>query len=180
MTNYKENTLKFLINIAIIVGLRFVPHIPNVEPIMASIMPWSKKYGALFGMTLGFFSIILFDIASKAFSNWSFLTATTYALIGYFAGLWLRNRANSILNYTLFSLFATIAYDLITGIGFGVFLFHQSLTVTLYGQIPFTLSHLIGNTLTSVIISPFIYSYIIENRNLETSVALKKAAMALN
>jgi hypothetical protein len=169
----RKNFFKYLISILAVIAIRLIPHIPNVEPVMASAMPWAKKYGSAFGMFFAFFSVIIFDIATNTFGAWSWLTAVTYAAIGFCAGIWLKNKENKPLNYVAYSFWATIVYDLITGLSVGVFMFHQSIVATIYGQIPFTAMHLVGNMTFAAIFSPLLYSFVIENKKLETGSILK-------
>ncbi len=174
-----QNTLKYLIGLSTVIILRLLPHPPNVEPIMSTMMPFSKKWGWLSGMAFGFMAIFSFDIITGTLGVWSLVTATTYALIGVFAGLYLKNKENKIKYYVGFSIVATIVYDAITGIGIGMAFFDQSFMATFTGQIPFTMYHLLGNIVLSCTLSPLLYKWIIANPKLETTQVLNKIAFGV-
>jgi len=113
-----------------------MPHPPNVEPIMATMMPFSKKWGWISGFVFVVLAMVTFDIITRTLSVWSLLTIGMYALIAVGAGFYFKNKKSSVLNYVGFSIVGTLLYDAVTGIGYGVFLFKQSLVTTLMAQIP--------------------------------------------
>ena len=164
-----KNLIKYLIGLLTVVTIRLIPHPPNVEPIMSTMMPFSKKWGWLSGMTFCLLSVLLFDTLSGTLGIWSLMTAGTYALIGASSGLYFKNREGRIRNYVKFSILATILYDAITGIGTGMLFFNQTFLTTFMGQVPFTIYHLTGNILLSIIVSPALYKWVVSNPKLETS-----------
>jgi hypothetical protein len=89
-------------------------------------------------------------------------------LLGVLAGWFFKNKTSSWLNYGIFAIVGTLFYDALTGLTIGPLLFGQSFTEALIGQIPFTISHLLGNTAFAVIVSPILYSWIVTNPKLET------------
>ena len=169
-----QNVLKYFIGLLCVVALRLLPHPPNVEPIMSTMMPFSKKWGWFSGMTFCLVAILGYDLLSGTLGTWSLITAGTYALLGVFAGLYLKNKASSVKYYLGFSIVATLVYDAITGVGMGMLLFNQSFITTFTGQIPFTLYHLAGNIVFSVLVSPALYKWVISNPKLETLWVLNK------
>jgi hypothetical protein len=171
-----QNIIKYFIGLLVVIVLRLIPHPPNVEPIMSTMMPFSKKWGWLSGMVFCLLAIFSFDILTGTLGVWSLVTAGTYASIGAFSGLYFKNKANSVRHYVFFSIIATIIYDAITGIGMGILFFHQSFLVTFTGQIPFTLYHLGGNIALSAVVSPLLYKWVIANPKLETQQILNKIA----
>ena len=97
---------------------RLIPlRAPNVEPIMASIMPLGRKYGAFIGFAFGFLSILLYDVITH-FGTWTWITAITYGVIGAFSSLYFKKFKSSAFNFAVFAFFATIIFDLITGVLF--------------------------------------------------------------
>jgi len=182
MKNLKipQNFIKYLVGLLIVIALRLVPHPPNVEPIMSTMMPFSKKWGWLSGMIFCLLAILSFDIITGTLGVWSLMTAGTYALLGIFAGFFFKNRTSSIKNYVGFSIIATIIYDAITGIGIGMLFFDQSFMSTFTGQIPFTLYHLGGNIVLSSIVSPVLYKWVITNPEFETHQVFNRVALAFN
>jgi ABC-type branched-subunit amino acid transport system permease subunit len=168
MMKAPKNSVKYAIGLLTVIGLRLLPHPPNVEPIMATMMPFSKKWGWFSGMMFCLVSVLSFDLLTGTLGIWSLVTAGTYALLGVMAGLYLKNKSNKIRYYVGFSIVATLLYDAITGIGIGMVFFDQQFMPTVVGQIPFTLYHLGGNIILSAIVSPVLLSWVIENPKLET------------
>ncbi|MBW6441358.1 hypothetical protein K0B04_00410 [Patescibacteria group bacterium] len=169
-----NNLIKYLTGLLTVVGMRLIPHPPNVEPIMSTMMPFSKKWGWLSGMLFCLISVVLFDVLSGIIGVWTLVTAGTYSLVGAFSGLYFKNRESKIKNYVKFSIIATIFYDAVTGIGMGMLFFNQSFITTFLGQIPFTLYHLTGNILLAIIVSPALYKRVVNNPNFETNQVFNK------
>lgn len=157
-----KHALTYILGIAIVISLRFLPHPPNVEPIMASTLPFAKQYGVVWGAAFSFFAILGYDLASGTIGSWTWMTALTYAGVTGIGGWYLaRYQAQSVKHYVLYAIAGTIIYDVITGVVFGVLLYNMGLWETVVGQIPFTFSHLAGNIVLSATISPVIYKYVI-------------------
>ena len=165
-----KNWLKFVIGFGCCLSIRLVPfRAPNIEPILATQMPFSKVYGAYFGFIFGFFSIIVYDLITFHFGVWSLITGAVYGLLGIIATSYFRQKENpSRVDYALFAVFGTLLYDALTGLSIGPLFFHQSFTNAFIGQIPFTFLHLLGNVSFSIILSPVIHNFISKNKKLET------------
>ncbi|PIX62621.1 hypothetical protein CO057_02635 [Candidatus Uhrbacteria bacterium CG_4_9_14_0_2_um_filter_41_50] len=164
----KKETVKYLIGLATVVALRLLPHPPNVEPIMATMMPFAKKWGQISGFAFAVAAVLGFDLLTGTLGTWSLITASTYGLIGVAAGVYLNNKENKTRHYLLFAFVATIIYDAITGVVMGTLLFHMPLWVTITGQIPFTLYHLAGNIALAAVLSPLLFKWVVNNRKMET------------
>lgn len=167
-----KNIVKYIIGLLTVLLLRIVPHPPNVEGIMSTMMPFSKKWGWLSGMVFALLAILVFDVITGTLGVWSLMTAGTYALLGVLSGLFFKKRKSSVKNYVGFAIVGTLIYDAITGIGTGMLFFNQSFMVTFIGQIPFTLYHLGGNIVFAAIVSPALYKWVITNPKLETQNVL--------
>jgi len=173
-----KNIVKYLIGLLVIIALRLLPHPPNVEPIMSSMMPFSKRWGWLSGMVFCLLAVFSYDLLTGTLGVWSLMTAGTYALLGAAAGLYFKNKSDKVGHYIGFAVVATLIYDAITGIGTGMLFFHQPFMTTLVGQIPFTLYHLAGNIVLSGLLSPSLYKWVITNSNLETQQVFNRVALA--
>ncbi len=169
-----KNLIKYAIGLLTVIFLRLVPHPPNVEPIMATMMPFAKRWGKLAGLFFTLIAILSFDLITGTLGVWSIMTAGTYALLGIAAGFYFKNKENKIKYYIGFSVVGTLIYDAITGIGTGMLFFKQSFMLTLMGQIPFTLYHLAGNIALAAIVSPLLYKWVLENKQLETQTVIDK------
>lgn len=151
-----KNWIKYTITFVSVMVFRLMPfRAPNVEPIMATIMPLGKVYGSVMSFVFGFLSIVLYDSITSGFGVWTLVTALAYGILGVGATYFFKNRSGWK-NYALYAVIATIFYDAITGLTIGPLFFHQSFMVSLMGQIPFTILHLIGNVSFAIVLSPVI------------------------
>lgn len=171
---------KALIGWLVVFTIRMIPfRPPNIEPIMSTLMPFSKKYGVAGGFFFAFFSMIIFDIATINIGIWTIATAIAYGFVGLAANIYFRNRENKALEYLKFSLIATIAYDLITGPGLTYLAGHSlSFNQALIGQIPFTMLHLLGNGILAFTLSPLIYRWIVSNSKLEVPTLFNRLSFS--
>lgn len=150
-----KNKLKPFLIFAGCLLFRLIPlRAPNVEPIMASIMPVGKKYGAMFAFLFGFLSIFIYDSLTH-FGSWTLVAGITYGLVGVASTFYFKKYKTSVFNFVIFAFFATIFYDLITGVLFAP-IFHQTMLNALVLQIPFTLLHLAGNIGFALTINPIL------------------------
>jgi len=174
---YSQNWLKFIIGWVIVFAIRMVPFRPaNVEPVLATQMPFSKRYGMIAGFVFAFLNILVYDAFTSGVGSWTWLVAITYGAIGVLAGWWFSKRKGNVANYALFAIVATLLFDLITGVLAGPLLFGQSFMSAFVGQIPFTLRHLIGNTIFAAVASPLIDRWVVKNKKFETKVLFGKLA----
>jgi uncharacterized membrane protein len=153
---------------------RLIPlRAPNVEPIMASIMPLGRKYGAFLGFIFGFLSIYIYDLLTH-FGTWTWMAGITYGVIGALSSFYFRKFKSSTFNFAVFAFFATIAFDLVTGVLFAP-MFGQTMLNALILQIPFTALHLAGNIGFAVTLSPLINKWLAS----EQFFSLKKSSFLL-
>ena len=165
-----KNWIKYTITFVSVMAFRLMPfRAPNVEPIMATIMPVGKVYGGVMSFVFGFLSIVLYDSVTSGFGVWTLVTALAYGTLGVGATYFFKNRSGWK-NYALYAVIATIFYDVITGLTIGPLFFHQSFMVSLMGQIPFTALHLIGNVSFAIVLSPVIEKWMAKSEVLVTSV----------
>lgn len=134
---------------------------PNVEPIMASLMPLGRKFGAMVGFLFGFLSIFLYDSVTH-FGSWTWIAAITYGAVGAASALYFTKAKTSILNFAVFAFVATIVFDFVTGVLFAP-IFHESMAVALVLQVPFTLLHLAGNVGFAVTLSPILNKWFLKD-----------------
>lgn len=151
-----KNWIKYTITFVSVMVFRLMPfRAPNVEPIMATIMPLGKVYGSVMSFVFGFLSIALYDSVTSGFGIWTLITALAYGALGVGATYFFKNRSGWK-NYALYAVIATIFYDAVTGLTIGPLFFHQSFMVSLVGQVPFTVLHLLGNVSFAIVLSPVI------------------------
>lgn len=167
MKAYQKNWFKFFIGFSACFLIRLIPfRPPNIEPILATQMPFAKSYGAVAGFFFAFSSILLFDLAVGKLGIWTIITAVSYGILGLFAYKYFKNRENKTINYVKFAIIGTIAYDIVTGLTIGPLFFHQTFLQALIGQIPFTIMHLAGNISLAIILSPLINKILVQNKKI--------------
>ncbi|MCX6774139.1 MAG: hypothetical protein NTY68_04050 [Candidatus Micrarchaeota archaeon] len=167
-----NNIFKYALLIVFCILIRFVPRIPNVEPVMASILPVSKSHGRYAALIFGIFVMIIFDLLTS-FGIWTIITAATYGIVGFVSAYYFKDREATGMNFIKFAIPATIAYDFITAT-FSMLPFGMSLEQIWLGQIPFTIMHLLGNVALCFFVSPLLYRYITENKSIELSSILQR------
>ncbi|MCX6754503.1 MAG: hypothetical protein NTU81_01580 [Candidatus Nomurabacteria bacterium] len=152
MKNWSKYTIAFFT----VFAFRLIPfRAPNIEPIMSVVMPFGKVYGGLMSFVFGFFSIILYDSVTSGIGIWTLITALSYGIMGLGANYYFKNHSGWK-SYASYAVVATILYDAMTGLTIGPLFFHQSFIVSLVGQIPFTVLHLLGNVSFAIVLSPAI------------------------
>ncbi len=140
---------------------------PNVEPMLATMMPLSKRFGAFESFAFGFLGIVLYDAVTSGWGVWTAVTALCYGLTGVAARWYFKGRAASRANFVGFGVVATLIYDAATGLTIGPIFDHQPFLEALMGQVPFTALHLLGTVLFALVLSPLVYRYLVENEALE-------------
>jgi len=152
--------IKYIAMFLIAIVIRLVPfRAPNVEPIMTIIMPFGKTYGKIMVFIFGFLSIVVFDLITSRVGIWTLITALAYGSLGLGASYYFKNRSGWK-NYALYAIIGTIFYDAITGLTIGPLFFNQSFMVSLVGQIPFTILHLLSNVSFAIVLSPVIEKWL--------------------
>lgn len=168
--------LKYFVILAAGIAVRFLPlKAPNIEPVMATTMPLSKKYGRVSAFAFAFLSMVLFDVIDGEVGAWTWITAIVYGLIGIAASYYFKNKSNRPLNYLKFSIVSTLIFDALTGLTIGPLFFNQPFAVALAGQIPFTLIHLLGNSLLALAVSPAIAYWLELKPKAQTEVSTQLA-----
>lgn len=162
--------VKFSIAFIVCIAIRLIPppfRAPNVEPILATVMPFAKNGGAAVGFVFAFFSMVIFDVVSGHVGQWTLVTAVTYGALGAFAPFFFK-KLSGVRGYVSYAVVATLVFDGITGVIAGPLLMGQSFAVAFSGQIPFTLMHLVGNMTFALTLSPLIETWIVKNEALDT------------
>lgn len=177
----KTGGLKVVLGWVAVFLIRLVPfRPPNVEPMLATVMPFAKAYGVFTSFLFGFLGIGLYDLATGKVGQWTFITGAAYGTLGVCAHYFFRRRAASVKNFLGFGIVGTIAYDAVTGLSVGPLFFDQPFMEALVGQIPFTLLHLGGTIGFSLILSPLLYRWVVMNRRFEIPAILEKLKLSRN
>lgn len=161
--------LKVAIAWVLVFAFRLLPfRPPNVEPMLATIMPFSKRLGAFGSFAFGFFGIVLFDAVTSGWGSWTWVTALCYGALGAGSYRFFRTREATVDNFVGFGVVGTLVYDAVT-MCIGPVFNEQPLMVALIGQIPFTLLHLTGAVFFAIFLSPVLYRWVVKNESLELS-----------
>lgn len=168
--SFTTGWLKFVIGWGTVFLFRLIPfRLPNVEPMLATMMPFSKRFGALGSFFFGFFGIALFDAVTSGWGIWTLVTALAYGALGPASYFFFLKREASAANFVRFGIIGTLAYDAVTGLTIGPLFMGQSFAVALIGQIPFTLLHLAGTIVFATLLSPVLYRWVVQNEVFELS-----------
>src|SRR3990167_11482111 len=81
---------------------------PIFEPILATVMPFSKRYGVSGSFLFGFLGIVLYDAVTSGWGSWTWATAICYGLLGVGAHYFFKNRPASVKNFLVFGIPGTI------------------------------------------------------------------------
>ena len=159
----KKNWLKYTIAFITVLAVRLIPfRTPNVEPLMAVLMPFGKVYGAIYAFIFAVLSMFVYDSITSGIGVWTIITALIYGFVGFTSYFYFKNKKSNWKNYALYAVIMTIVYDALTGLTIGPLFFHQSFMVSLVGQIPFTLLHLLGNVSFAIVLSPVIERWAVQ------------------
>jgi len=170
--NKLRDSAKYMLTLFFCIFVRILPRPPNIEPIMGASMPVAKGFGKYSGFAFAAFSVVALDFIVGRVGYWTVYTALAYGIVGYAAGAWFaRKKEVRGREYAEFALFATIFYDAVTALAFGM-QFGQSLEATITGQIPFTAYHLLGNLILAYFVSPVLYKWVVANPKLELNITL--------
>jgi len=177
--NFKNSWIKFIVGMVVVFGIRLIPfRVPNIEPLTATQMPFAKKFGPFFGFFFGFLSIVLFDTVTSGIGMWTWVTAAAFGFLGIGAAAFFKNRSATRKNFLIYGVLSTIAYDAVTGLSIGPLFWGQPFAEALFGQIPFTLYHLAGNIVFSLLVSPLMYRWVVENNAFEPVFLFRKLGLA--
>ncbi|MFA6077180.1 MAG: hypothetical protein WC735_03860 [Candidatus Paceibacterota bacterium] len=161
----EKNYFKFSLALILCLLVRLIPfRAPNVEPILTTMMPMSKAYGAFVGFSFAVLSILLYDTLTGTLGMQTFFTAGTFGILGLWATSYFKKSKGTTADYVRFAIWGTLLFDSLTGFTVGPIFFHQSFWGSLIGQIPFTALHLISNIAFAFILSPAIYNYLIRKK----------------
>jgi uncharacterized membrane protein len=169
--HFATGWMKFALGLGAVFLFRLIPfRPPNFEPMLATIMPFSKRFGLTESFLFGFLGIVLFDAVTSGWGMWTAVTAVAYGALGAGSCFFFRSREASVKNFVSFGVVGTLLYDAVTGLAIGPIFQGQSFMVALIGQIPFTLMHLLGAIVFATLLSPALYRWIVQNESLELSL----------
>lgn len=163
-TRYNSVLRASLLFVGVLV-FRLIPfRAPNLEPVLAAQMPIAKKMGGLTAFFFAFLSIVIYDMFTVGLGAWTLVTAIVYGALGLWAMHYFKKHTASRKHFVLFALYATLAYDALTGLTIGPLFFNQPFMTALTGQVVFSALHLVGNLALAACVSPLIYRALSSSR----------------
>jgi uncharacterized membrane protein len=160
------HALQFLIGFLFCLCVRLLPvRPPNLEPLLATAMPFGKRMGPFAGFAFGALSIVVYDALTSGWSVWTWIPAICYGCLGMGASFYLA-RVPGRKGYASYAVIGTLLYDAVTGLGIGPIFYGQPLIEAFTGQIPFTIMHLVGNVTLAVVLSPLLERWVAANPRL--------------
>ncbi|MBP6925700.1 MAG: hypothetical protein KBC22_01420 [Candidatus Pacebacteria bacterium] len=141
--------------------LRLLPfRPPNVEPLLATQMPFAKVFGPWSAFFFAFSSIFLYDFITQTMGVWTVIVSIVYGLVGVGTAWYVRHKTLTTKHYVGMAVIGTLVFDILTGFTIGPLFFGQPLLVAIIGQIPFTAIHMAGNVLLAATLSPVFEKYL--------------------
>jgi hypothetical protein len=136
---------------------------PNVEPLMAAVMPVSARTSMWQSVIFAVSSIALYDLVTAGWGYWTFGTVIAYGAVAASSHFYFARFPATRFHFLTFGIAATLFYDALTGFTIGPIFWHQTLSAAIVGQIPFTLMHLAGTILFSLVLSPLLLKWYARN-----------------
>ncbi len=167
--------IKYVLSILFCNAYRFLRIIPNNDPIMGCMLPFSRQdrwwQGALFALV----TMISFDFITMKVGMWTVVTALTYAGLGLlFHFAYKRIGKVKLKHYLGSGVVGVLIFDFVTGVLFGPAMFGMSFVQAFIGQIPFTVMHLLTVSGFILILTPLLDRAVISNPALEDSAVLNR------
>jgi hypothetical protein len=164
--------VKFLLSGAFCNAFRLLRIIPNNDPIMGCVLPFSKQDKWWYSPLFAFFTMISFDVITGMVGPWTIVTSLTYAGLGllFYKVLRSKNARKTkvgLKKYLGCGITGVLIFDVITGVLAGPLMFGMSFELALLGQIPFTLLHLASACGFIVLITPLLDRHLIDSANFD-------------
>ncbi len=145
------------------IAVRALPwRIPNVEPVMAAMLPVSAVSGVVLSAVFPAVAMVAFDVMGGAVGIWTPVTALSYAAIGLLASRLFAGKTIRPLSAGFFALYSTLLYDAVTA-ALGPLAFGQGWIETYVGQVPFTINHVLGNIVLCALFSPLLQRWLVSS-----------------
>ncbi|MCX6799247.1 MAG: hypothetical protein NTW59_04095 [Candidatus Diapherotrites archaeon] len=168
-------TVKYSLGILFCNAYRFLRFIPNNDPIMGCMLPFSKQDKWWHAAAFAFLTMVSFDLVTSGIGIWTWITAVTYAFLGLlFHVLYKRMKEVKLKHYLVSGAGGVLIFDGITGVLFGPTIFGGSFAQAFVGQIPFTIMHLLSVSAFILILTPLLDRAVVSNPALEDSAVLNR------
>jgi hypothetical protein len=164
--------VKFVLSGLFCNAFRLLRIIPNNDPIMGCVLPFSKQDRWWYSPLFAFLTMFSFDFLTGMIGPWTAVTSITYAGLGLLFYKVLRSKKArktkiGLKKYLGCGIIGVLIFDIITGVLAGPLIFGMSFEMALLGQIPFTLLHLTSACGFIVLITPLLDKHLINSANFD-------------
>ena len=172
--------VKYSLSIVLCNLYRLLRFIPNNDPVMGVMLPYSKQGKWWEAGLFAFLTMASFDLITGKVGIWTLATSATYAALGvgfFFAYRKMKIKKMSIWKYLASGVVGVLVFDFITGPIMSSWMFAMPFEAALLGQIPFTLLHLASVSVFVVVLTPLLDRHVISNGALEDA-SIKRLFLA--
>ena len=163
-----KGIIKFIIGIFFANIIRLFRFIPNNDPIMAVMLPYSKQNNKWASFLFPFITMVSFDAITGYLGVWTIITSVTYGGLGLlFMHIYRKKKKVGLKTYFFSGIFGVLIFDFITGVLATPLMFGMSFEQAFLGQIPFTLMHLVTVGIFTLVITPLLDKQLMENPHLD-------------
>ncbi len=150
--------------------IRIFRFIPNNDPIMSFMLPFSKQEKLSVAVFFPIITMVSFDLITGFVGIWTIVTALTYGFLGaFFFFTYKKFKKIKMKHYLASGVVGVLIFDFVTGVMMMPLLFGYSFEIALIGQIPFTILHLATVSGFVLVFTPLVEKFILDNKNLEDS-----------
>jgi uncharacterized membrane protein YuzA (DUF378 family) len=159
--------VKFIFGMIISNLIRLLQFIPNNDPIMALMLPYAKNDNKIWAMLFPFLTMVSFDLITNKLGIWTLITAVMYSLIGFlFSNFYFKHTNISLFKYIKAGVIGVLLFDFVTGPIMSSWMFSMTFQEAFFGQIPFTILHLITVSAYIVVLVPLLDKHLVKNEKL--------------
>ncbi|MDE1860307.1 MAG: hypothetical protein KGH72_01165 [Candidatus Micrarchaeota archaeon] len=163
-----NNLVKLVLSVFIANGIRLLRIIPNNDPIMSMALPFSRRGSAWISFIFPLLTMASFDFVTGYVGVWTAITALTYGFIGIAFHFYLKDRKDvNIRTYMGCGIAGVLAFDFVTGVVATPLIYGGTLEQSFFGQIPFTITHLLTSSFFILIVTPLLDKNILLNKRLD-------------
>jgi len=167
--------VKYALSILFCNAYRFLRIIPNNDPIMGCMLPFSRKDKWWQGALFAFLTMVSFDFITMKIGIWTAVTASTYACLGLlFYLIYKKLKKVKLKHYLGSGIAGVLIFDFVTGPIMSSWLFGIGFAAAFIGQIPFTIMHLLTVSGFILILTPLLDRAVVSNPALEDSAVLNR------
>ncbi|PIN98885.1 MAG: hypothetical protein COT90_02190 [Candidatus Diapherotrites archaeon CG10_big_fil_rev_8_21_14_0_10_31_34] len=160
--------VKYFLSILFCNAFRLLKFIPNNDPIMGCLLPYSRQDKWWASALFAFITMVSFDLITGMVGIWTLVTALTYAGLGIlFHQIYKNKKKINLKTYLGSGILGVLIFDFITGPIMSSWMFQMPFETAFIGQIPFTLLHLASVGIFIIILTPLLDLHLINSKQME-------------